>query len=119
MKIHAQKIPPSLAGMAQVLRASLESFASVLPIRRVILFGSHARGTASESSDVDLCLVIEGIESQYAAARVLRTSIGRLRGKPPMSLVPISPARLEEKKSAHDPFFETILQEGICIAQEN
>jgi hypothetical protein len=33
--------------------------------------------------------------------------------------VPISPERLREKLSRGDPFFQTVLREGVCIAQDD
>jgi len=94
----------------------LHAFNEVMPVERVILFGSHARGQNRPDSDVDLCVVTSHLESQNKAAVTLRQAIGRVRGKPPLSIIPISASRLEEKVSQHDPFFDTVLAEGICLA---
>ena len=40
----------------------------VLPLRRVILFGSHARDAAGPDSDLDLCLIADGAGHQLEAA---------------------------------------------------
>ncbi len=101
------------------LKSCLVAMGSVLPVKQIIMFGSHARGTSSIDSDVDLCVVADNVSSQYLAARDLRRSIGRIRGKPALSIVPISPQRLEEKLHARDPFFQTILQEGVSVAEED
>lgn len=101
------------------LKNCLEAMGNTLPVKQIIMFGSRARGTSSSDSDVDLCVVAENVTSQSLAARDLRRSIGRIRGKPALSIMPISPQRLEEKRHARDPFFETLFQEGISVAEED
>lgn len=119
MRIIEKNLPPVPAQLADGLRDCVQAFAAVLPVQRVILFGSYARGQAGTDSDVDLCIVAHGIDSQHRAAVTLRRAVGRLRHKPALSLVPISPERLIEKIERGDPFFRTVLREGVCIAEEN
>lgn len=119
MQILSNKMPKAMGSLRKGLKDCLKRFDAALPVERVILFGSRARGRAYRDSDVDLCVVVRGILSQYGAACRLRRSIGRVRGKPPLTLIPISPERLAEKIRAHDPFFETVLKEGICIAEKD
>ncbi len=90
-----------------------------LPLRAVYLFGSHARGDARSDSDVDLCLVAEGATEQLKAAQRFRGAIWDIRPKPAFTLVPIAPERLEEKMAIGDPFFRTILLEGVPLATED
>jgi predicted nucleotidyltransferase len=48
---------------------------SALPIDRAILFGSHARGDATEQSDIDLCFFsrsFEGLSSIEILTRLFR-----------------------------------------------
>jgi predicted nucleotidyltransferase len=119
VKIFANNFPESLARFQESLQQCLKAFEKALPIERVILFGSHARNQAGSDSDVDLCLVIPGIQSQYRSACTLRTAIGTIRDKPPFSLIPISPERLAEKMVNDDPFFGSVIKEGICIAEKD
>ena len=37
----------------------VESICSVIPVEKIILFGSYARGEATESSDIDLYIITE------------------------------------------------------------
>jgi len=117
MKILAENFPHGLAQKQLALRQCLQAFNTVYPVHQVLLFGSHARGTPHADSDVDLCIVADGFTAQDQAAIALRRAIGRIRGKPPLTLIPISPARFAEKQNEHDPFFETILREGVSIAE--
>lgn len=90
-----------------------------VPLRTVYLFGSHARGEARADSDVDLCIVADGADHQIEATQRLRQAVWDIREKPALTLVPIAPSRLEEKQAIHDPFFETILREGVALAAED
>jgi len=91
----------------------------VMPLSAVYLFGSHARGEAKADSDVDLCLVSEGAERQLAAAAGLRRATRDIRPKLAFTLIPIAPARLQEKIRGGDHFFYTVLHEGIRIGSQN
>jgi uncharacterized protein len=119
VKLHLDNLPPSLALQRETLARCLEAMNQALPLRAVYLFGSHARGEARPDSDVDLCLVADGAERQLQAAQQFRRAIWDLRGKPAFTLVPITPARLEEKQAMGDFFFKTILNEGVPLATEN
>ena len=66
-----------------------------------------------------MCVVAEGVTSQRSAALKLRRAIGSIRNKPAFSIVPISPKRLAEKQRLSDPFFETVLAEGVCLAEKD
>lgn len=55
------------------LRAALPDLRAALPIKRVVLFGSHATGRATVASDVDLLVVYEGPAREDAFAVVKKT----------------------------------------------
>ena len=99
MKLHLENLPASLATQRDTLRRCLEAMDAALPIQRVILFGSHARGEARPDSDIDLCLVAEGATRQFEAARQWRQAMWPLRPFLSFSLIPISPQRLAEKNN--------------------
>ena len=119
MKLLLENLPESLKDQADTLARCLEAFARVRPIHRVYLFGSHARGDARPDSDVDLCIVADGAERQLETATALRRSLRGIRPKPSLTLIPITPVRLREKQDRGDPFFGTILTEGLLLATEN
>ena len=119
MKLLLENLPASLENQREALALCLEAMNRVLPLRTVYLFGSHARGEARPDSDVDLCLVADGATEQLKAAQRLRGAIWDIRPKPAFTLLPIAPGRLEEKQAIADPFFRTVLTEGVPIAAED
>jgi hypothetical protein len=111
-----ENLPPSLQPQRETLARCLEAMNRALPLRRAILFGSHARGEARPDSDVDLCLVADGAERQLEAAQQSREAVWDVWPCPTFTLVPITPSPLEEKQAAGDYFFGTVLKEGVLLA---
>ncbi|PWU12860.1 MAG: hypothetical protein C5B50_20625 [Verrucomicrobia bacterium] len=119
MKLLMDNLPAALKPRQEALAKCLEAFNRARHVRAVYLFGSHARGDARPDSDVDLCIVADGAEKQFDAARDFRRQIWGIWPRPSLTLVPIAPARLEEKKACGDHFFQTVLSEGVLLATEN
>ncbi len=42
-----------------------ESIKSGLNVKKVILFGSYARGNYTDNSDIDVCIIAENISNNY------------------------------------------------------
>ena len=119
VKLLLENLPPALQPQRETLAKCLEAFNRARRVRAVYLFGSHARGEGRPDSDVDLCIVADGAEQQLAAARDFRHEIWGIWPRPSLTLVPIAPRRLEEKKACGDHFFQTVLKEGVLLATEN
>ncbi len=119
MRLLLDNLPPSLGNQRESLARCLEAMDRAVPLRRAILFGSHARGEARPDSDVDLCLVADGAERQLEAAAQWRKAMRPVWPRPAFTLVPISPARLTEKQTVGDHFFITVLKEGVLLATED
>jgi predicted nucleotidyltransferase len=119
VKLLMENLPPGLQAQREPLADCLLAIGRARRVRAIYLFGSHARGEAHEQSDVDLCIIADGAEKQFEAARDFRRELWGIWPRPPLTLVPISPARLAEKKARKDDFFETVLTEGILLATEN
>jgi len=119
MRLLLDNLPPSLGHQRDALGRCLEAMNEALPLRRAILFGSHARGEARPDSDVDLCLVADGAERQLEAAARWRKAMRPVWPRPAFTLIPIAPRRLSEKQSVGDHFFATVLKEGVLLATED
>ena len=73
----------------------------------VILFGSHAKGTATEESDFDLCVIIKKITTKQ------RLMITSLPEKVQVHL--FEKKEFEELKRRKDPLVEEILRDGVKL----
>jgi hypothetical protein len=119
MRLVLENLPASLQGQRETLARCIEAMDRALPLRRAILFGSHARGDARSDSDVDLCLVSDGAERQSEATSKFTEAVWDIWPCPTFTLLPISTARLAEKQAVGDHFFTTVLKEGVILATED
>lgn len=79
---------------------------------RIVLFGSHARGTATSDSDVDLLVVLP-----HEGSPVEKSVEIRLKVRPsfPLDLIVRSPQRVQERLSLGDTFVRDILDKGVVL----
>ena len=119
MKLLFDHLPASLAPQRETLARCFEAMNRMMPLRAVYLFGSHARGDARPDSDVDLCIVADGAARQLEAAQSFRRGMRPIPAKPAFTLVPITPDRLGEKRTAGDHFFRTVLKEGVLLVTQD
>ncbi len=119
VRLLLENLPPSLRDQRGAIEHCLRAMSSAMPLRAVYLFGSHVRGDARADSDVDLCVLADGAENQVAAARALRQTLWPVWPRPALTLIPITPERLAEKQRVGDHFFQTVLTEGVQLAEED
>jgi len=94
------------AKIAEVVRRIVERFHS----RRIILFGSHARGTAGPDSDVDLLVVRDRVTSKVEQTIDIRMA---LRGMGvAKDVVVASAAEVEARKDLVGTIIYPALREG-------
>ncbi|HEX5315692.1 MAG TPA: nucleotidyltransferase domain-containing protein [Candidatus Kapabacteria bacterium] len=81
--------------------------------KRVILFGSRARGDYSEDSDIDLLVEMESSEKPWQR----RVKIGSLFLDRwwPMDILVYTPQEIEERKTSLASIIPDILQEGKTL----
>ena len=119
MRLRLENLPRSLHAHGSSLAQCLEAMHRAMPLSAVYLFGSHARGEARPDSDVDLCLVAAGAVRQLEASARFREAIWDIWPRPALTLVPLTPQRLAEKRACGDHFFQTVLKEGVLLAAED
>ena len=80
---------------------------------RVILFGSHARGTAVEDSDVDLLVVMADVANKRQAAVQMRRALGDL----PVSkdIVVTTPDEISRRGHVVGSVLHAALREGTVV----
>jgi len=82
---------------------------------KVILYGSYARGEATEDSDVDLFIIAPSRERFFERMATVRGLIRDLRNGLPVSPIVLTPEEVEERRSKEDQFVQQILEEGIML----
>jgi predicted nucleotidyltransferase len=84
------------------------------PGARVIVFGSHARGDASDRSDLDLLVVEANLENAAAETVRLRRA---LRGLPTaIDLVVVTEAYADEWRDVRGSLVHAAMSEGRVVA---
>ena len=48
-----------------IAKAYAEKVREIMDPKAIFLYGSHAKGTATKNSDIDIAVIVDGIESDY------------------------------------------------------
>lgn len=83
---------------------------------RIVLFGSHAAGTARKDSDVDLLVVMRHKGAAAEQAARIRCSI---RAGFPLDIVVRSPAAIRKRLAMGDGFIRDILEQGKVLHESH
>ena len=96
--------------MTQKARSFAEDVKKVMPVDKAILFGSYAKGYATELSDVDVCFFLKDLNGKHPA-EIIAKLLGMGRKYPD---VPFEPLVFESSEIQRgNPFVNEILAEGI------
>ena len=77
-------------------------------VNKVILFGSHAKGTAREDSDIDVAVVFESIDGDYID---VITRLTRIRRDVEHRIEPVALEELNDQSG----FLKEITKSGVII----
>ena len=80
---------------------------------RVILFGSYARGEATEDSDVDILVIAPTTEKFFKRMATAKRLIRDLRNGLPVAFIVLTREEIAGRIGVRDQFIEGILEEGI------
>ena len=90
----------------KLLRERLPDLAKVLPLRRVVLFGSYAKGNFTAFSDIDL-LVVYADPPRSDAFKLVKKAL---------NLLGLQPHVLSESEfSPVQPIWQKMIQDGIDL----
>jgi hypothetical protein len=82
-------------------------------VRRVLLFGSHARGDYGTRSDIDL-LVVLGSSALPVAERI--AALLPFCSEYPTDVFPLTEAELAERLRTGDPFWTAAMADAVDLA---
>jgi predicted nucleotidyltransferase len=96
-----------------VLQRIADRLRDELDAKRIILYGSVARGEATIDSDVDLLVVVDTQEKGYIRMARARAAIRDLSAGLPVSPLVLTPQELREGLKRGDAFLQEIEQTGL------
>jgi len=103
--------------VAEELPAAVQRIAQALQPQKIILFGSHAYGTPTPDSDVDLLVIMKTtalqVERSLAVARLLRPRVF------PVDILVRTPDEIESALRSGDFFIQEILSRGCVLYERN
>ena len=74
------------AALSDSLRGIVDALVESIDPQKVVLFGSHARGDATDESDIDLFIQIDsGLDTDEATKTAYRT-LRKLKIRPPIGI---------------------------------
>lgn len=77
-------------------------------VKKIILFGSHVKGTAREDSDIDVAVVLKNVEEDFL---ISEAKLFRLRREIDARIEPVLLEEINDKSG----FLEEILKTGEII----
>ena len=82
---------------------------------KVILFGSYARGEATEDSDVDILVIAPTAERFFERMATVKRLTRDLRNGLPLAPIVLTRQEIEKRIEINDQFITEILEEGIQL----
>jgi uncharacterized protein len=98
----------------QILKQLAKKIRSRFPEARILAFGSYARGTATEESDLDICVVLESVNPED---RLIISDMAWEVGFDHdilVSTIVIPEHEYEHGPLTHSPLIEAIRAEGVA-----
>lgn len=106
MLMHSELYPVLVERLVNTYQKSL---------RRIILYGSMARGTATQESDIDIAVLLNELESLELKEKISDLVVDlQLEYDCVISLLPIEQEKFSEWEDTL-PFYRNIKEEGIVL----
>jgi predicted nucleotidyltransferase len=100
--------------MYTVPNSLIQTIIEVYSPRRVVLFGSHARGDAGLDSDIDLVVILDDdVASEILSWRHRNAARRGYTGS--VDIIPCREGVLRERALAAGSFADTIMREGVVV----
>ena len=96
----------------EIVQKYAEKICENYEVYAIILFGSYAKGTNHESSDIDIAIITDDFENDIIDEEL---NLMRLRRKIDTRIEPHL-IRIEDYKNAETPFIKEVIDTGIKVA---
>ena len=87
-----------------------------VPIEKVILFGSQARGTAEKDSDIDILVVVKKLDKQIRTIIIDEAFNLSLQHNVEIIAVPCDIEEFNSPLFQADSFFRNVFDDGVIIS---
>ncbi len=104
--------------MTQIPEPLLKTIVEVYRPRRVVLFGSHARGEARPDSDLDLLVVLDD-DAPPEALSWRRQNDARRGYSGPVDIIPCRESVLAQRAQASGSLADQVLREGVVVYERH
>jgi predicted nucleotidyltransferase len=111
-KIQSKVAPEILQIVSKFSRALKER---AVPIKNVILFGSQARGTAVEESDIDVLVIVKKLDKRIRAAIIDEAFNLSLQENVQLIAVPCDIEEFNSPLFQVDSFFRNVYNDGVIV----
>lgn len=99
-------------GIDRIIIKYIDEVSKYYEIEAIIVFGSYAKGTNTEDSDIDIALIFRDLKNDVIDEEL---NLMRLRRKIDTRIEPHI-IRLEDYKKVSNPFVQEIIETGIKVA---
>ena len=96
----------------EIVEQYVEKICENYKIEAIILFGSYAKGTNNEDSDIDIAIITDDFEDDIIDEEL---KLMRLRRKIDTRIEPHI-IRIEDYRKAETPFVKEVIDTGIKVA---
>ena len=103
-----KKTLPMDKRIVEIARVYARKVKNLMPVSMVILYGSHAKGTAKEYSDIDIAVVVDKLHGDYLKTSAELFSLVRTVNK---HIEPVLVCREHDKSG----FLKNVLKHGKVI----
>lgn len=94
--------------VVEIARLYAQKVKSLMPVSMVVLYGSHAKGTAGQNSDIDIAVVVDKFDGDYLKISADLFNLVRSVNK---RIEPVLLCREYDKSG----FLENVLKHGKII----